>query len=534
MNPALERLSKIIRLEAERGYDNRAVMGGLERILESWTQEAQAGGLPARAIQLVESRLRDYDRLSPASREEMLRGLWHSLSGTQAGEPADQLAPTPAAPSSPTVAVSAPAPVAAAAPPPASASGAPASPSPSEHAQPPPPAEPPARDLSALKSPLTVIKGVGPQTAQTMERLGLFNLGDLLWFFPRRFVDYSSLKPINRLWYGEVVTVIGALDSVETRRTRGGQRVIVEAVVSDGSGALRVTWFNQPWLAQRFRKGDMLALSGRIDQYLGRLTMTSPEWELVERQQLHTRGIVPIYSLTSGLHQKSMRRMMESTVRYWAPRMPEPLPNDLLKNGGWMGLSAALQQAHFPDSWESLRAAQRRLAFDELLCLQIGVLQQKADWEEARATSFSAPEYLAEWKSGLGYALTAAQERALGEILADLASGRPMNRLMQGDVGSGKTAVAAGAAYVVACHQGQVAVLAPTSILAEQHFRTFTRFLAGEEDEAREPSAYPVRRDEIALLLGATPEGEKAAIREGLASGKIRVVIGTHALLEPT
>jgi len=534
MNSALERLSKIISLEAERGYDNRAVMGGLERILESWTPEAQAGGLPARAIQLVESRLRDYDRLSPASREEMLRGLWHNLSGTQAAEPAAGSVPAHATPSHPPMAASAPAPVTAAAEPAAPATEGAPSPSPAEHAQPQPPGEPPAGDLSALKSPLTVIKGVGPQTAQTMERLGLFNLGDLLWFLPRRFVDYSSLKPINRLWYGEVVTVIGALDSVETRRTRGGQRVIVEAVVSDGSGALRVTWFNQPWLAQRFRKGDMLALSGRIDQYLGRLTMTSPEWELVERQQLHTRRIVPIYSLTSGLYQKSMRRMMESTIRYWAPRMPEPLPSDLLKNGGWMGMSAALQQAHFPDSWESLRAAQRRLAFDELLCLQIGVLQQKADWEQTQATSFSAPENLVDWKSGLDYALTAAQERALGEILADLASGRPMNRLLQGDVGSGKTAVAAGAAYVVACHQGQVAILAPTSILAEQHFRTFTRFLTGEADNAGESSVYPVRRDEIALLLGATPEGEKAAIREGLALGKIRVVIGTHALLEPT
>jgi ATP-dependent DNA helicase RecG len=387
--------------------------------------------------------------------------------------------------------------------------------------------------LSALKSPLTVIKGVGPQTSKTMERLGLFNLGDLLWFFPRRFVDYSSLKPINRLWYGEVVTVIGALDSIETRRARGGQRVIVEAVVSDGSGALRVTWFNQPWLAQRFRTGDMLALSGRIDQYLGRLTMTSPEWELVERQQLHTRRIVPIYGLTSGLYQKSMRRMMESTVRYWAPRMPEPLPKDLLKDGGWIGLNAALQQAHFPDSWESLRSAQRRLAFDELLCLQIGVLQQKADWEQAKATPFPAPENLADWKSGLGYSLTAAQERALGEILADLASGRPMNRLLQGDVGSGKTAVAAGAAFVVASRHGQAAILAPTSILAEQHFRTFKQFLTAEAGEGRDPSAYPVRPEEIALLLGSTPESEKAAIREGLASGTIRVVIGTHALLEP-
>src|SRR3989304_3506772 len=197
MNSALERLSKIISLEAERGYDNRAVMGGLERILESWTQEAQAGGLPARAIQLVESRLRDYDRLSPASREEMLRGLWHNLSGTQAVEPADGSVPTHATPSPPTMSASAPAPLTAAVEPAASTSEDAPSPSRAEHAQLQPPGEPPARDLSALKSPLTGTQGGGPQTAQTMERRGLFNLGDLLWFLPRRFVDYSSLKPIT-------------------------------------------------------------------------------------------------------------------------------------------------------------------------------------------------------------------------------------------------------------------------------------------------------------------------------------------------
>jgi ATP-dependent DNA helicase RecG len=529
MNAALERLSKVIQLESERGYDNRAVMGGLERILESWSGEARASGLDARTIQLVESRLHDYERLSPASRAEMLRGLWRSVSGTPLG-PADGT-PTPSEPSSRRPTATAPeAPDATASATDravdAASSAQPAAETPAKEAT---PLEPPARDLSALKSPLTVIKGVGPQTAQTLERLGLSTLGDLLWYLPRRYVDYSSLKPINRLWYGEVVTVIGVLESVEARRTRGGQRVIVEAVVGDGSGALRVTWFNQPWLAQRFRKGDMLALSGRIDQYLGRLTMNSPEWELVDRQQLHTRRIVPIYGLTSGLHQKAMRRMMESTIHYWAPRVPDPLPDDIQKAGGWMAFGSALQQAHFPDTWESLRTAQRRLAFEELLCLQVGVLQQKADWESSKATAFPRPEAFEQWKASLGYPLTAAQDRTLGEILADLASGRPMNRLLQGDVGSGKTAVAAGATFVVASHHGQTAVLAPTSTLAEQHYRTFTRFLA---DEAVS-SAAPLRPQEVALLLGSTPESEKAAIRDGLAAGTIRLVIGTHALLEP-
>ncbi|MGA2820256.1 MAG: ATP-dependent DNA helicase RecG [Anaerolineales bacterium] len=523
MNPALDKIDKFLKLEAERNFDNRAVLGGLDKILDTWTKEATESGLPEELIQLVVTRLQDYDRLAPPSRAEVLRGIRHRL-GLTPVPPVSQRPPSAApipkgeeSPETPAQSVPKPEHVDGALPAPPAAESRPTA----------------EADLKALQSPLTVIQGIGPATARKLERIGLRTLGDLLWDFPRRFDDYSSLKPIQRLWYGEVVTVIGLLEKIESRRIHGGQGNLVEAVVSDGSGSLRVTWFNQPWLAQRLKPGDMLALSGRIDQYLGRLTMNSPEWEPLDRQQVHTRGIVPVYGLTSGIHQKWFRNVMQSTVRFWADRLPDPLPEPVRREGEWMRLSEAVQQAHFPSNWDALRSAQKRLAFDELFYLQLGVLQQKRDWESASSARFPPPEGFDAWKGSLGYPLTRAQERTLEEIQQDLNSGRPMNRLLQGDVGSGKTVIAVAAAHLVASGGGQVAVLAPTSILAEQHYQTFLSLLCSREIESESPRPRPYSPQEVQLLLGATPEGEKVRIREALGSGSVRVLIGTHALLEP-
>lgn len=523
MNPALDKIDKFLKLEAERSFDNRAVLGGLDKILDTWTKEATESGLPQELIQLVISRLQDYDRLTPESRAEVLGGIRHRL-GLTAVPPVSQ---RPSSTALVSKGEESPETSGQSVPRPDRADAAlPASPA----SQSRPTAE---ADLKALQSPLTVIQGIGPATARKLERIGLRTLGDLLWDFPRRFDDYSSLKPIQRLWYGEVVTVIGLLEKIESRKIHAGQGSLVEAVVSDGSGSLRVTWFNQPWLAQRLKPGDMLALSGRVDQYLGRLTMTSPEWEPLDRQQVHTRGIVPVYGLTSGIHQKWFRNVMQSTVRFWANRLPDPLPELVRREGEWMPLSEAVQQAHFPSNWDALRSAQARLAFDELFYLQLGVLQQKRDWESASSARFPPPEGFDAWKGSLGYPLTRAQERTLQEIQQDLSSGRPMNRLLQGDVGSGKTVIAVAAAHLVASGGGQVAVLAPTSILAEQHYQTFLSLLCSSEIESEPPRPRPYSRQEVQLLLGATPEGEKARIREALGSGSLRVLIGTHALLEP-
>jgi len=535
MNPALDKLFKYLRLEADRGFDNRAVVGGLERMLEPWEAEARAAGLPPALVEAVVTRLRDYPRLSQPSREETLRGLGNRIRAEfpeLVGRPLAAALPpeTPAAP--PTPAPAAPTPDEGAGAEfededdledelaPGEAEAVEEAEAPSAAAAAPRPSGPPP----GLDAPLTAIQGIGPKSAQTLEKLGLRTLEDLLWHLPRRYDDYSQLKTINRLWYGEEVTIIGAVDEIHLRPTRGGQRMLVEAVISDGTGALRVTWFNQPWIAERLRPGRAIVLSGRIDQYLGRLTMNSPEWEPLERQQLHTNRIVPVYPLTAGVTAKWLRRVINSVVARLAPRLPDPMPDSILRSADLLPLGLALQQAHFPDSQERLAQAQHRLAFDEMFLLQLGVLRQKREWTGIASPQMPVDEaWIERFRSSLPYRLTAAQEIALADLRADLASDRPMNRLLQGDVGSGKTVLAAAAAGIVAANGFQAALMAPTSILAEQHFTTLRDLL---------PRGGDVRESELRLLLGSTPETEKQEIRQGLESGAIRVIVGTHALLE--
>jgi ATP-dependent DNA helicase RecG len=355
--------------------------------------------------------------------------------------------------------------------------------------------------------------------------LGLHSLGDLLYFYPRRYDDYSQLKPIKSLWYGEQVTVLGAVESVSSRQTKGGTRTIVEAIIGDGTGSLRLTWFNQPWLLNRLRQGEQISVSGTIEQYLGRLVMNQPDWEAIDAEHLHTNRIVPIYPLTGRITQKWLRGVINQVVTWWAPAVVDPLPDAVRSSGQLMPLGNALLQVHFPDSQAKLKAARERLAFDEIFFLQMGVLRQKRDWKQVEGRRFNvADDWLEARLKTLPFALTAAQQRALTEIRGDLNSGLPMNRLLQGDVGSGKTVVAAFAAAMIAAGGAQAAVMAPTGILAEQHSRTFAELLAGEGGS--------LRPDQIRLLVGDTPETEKDLIRQGLADGSVKIVIGTHAVIE--
>jgi ATP-dependent DNA helicase RecG len=621
MNPAVEKLVKYLRLEADRGYDNRAVVGGLQCMLEPWEAEARAAAVPEALIEVVVSRLRDYPRLSPTSRKDALRGMWSRVRADfpdvvrrdQAPAAAEgplpsrrepvaaaeaRPAPVPREPE-PTVPEPAPSPAvdalpqaqaaslpeqpSAAAEPellatpepgPAQAVTPPQAETPTEVEAPPalpptavpevelptpletetaeevaseleleevpeeaavvpaapaPTAEPPRKapipqgPPPGLDAPLTAVQGIGPKSAKTLGHLGLETLGDLLWHLPRRYDDYSQLKTINRLWYGEEVTVIGTVDEIQVRPTRSGKMRLVEAVVSDGTGALRVTWFNQPWIAERLRPSRPVVLSGKVEQYLGRLTMNSPEWEPLERQQLHTNRIVPVYPLTAGVTAKWLRRVISSVVARLAPRLPDPIPPSILASAELMPRGAALQQVHFPDSWEQLRQAQHRLAFDEMFLLQLGVMRQKRDWSGLQTSPFTVDDgWIERFQASLPYKLTAAQQDSLKEVRQDLAATRPMNRLLQGDVGSGKTVIAAAAIAIVVANGAQAAMMAPTSILADQHLRTLQALLL----------PVGIRSEALRLLIGATPEAEKEEIRRGLADGTIQVVVGTHALLE--
>ncbi len=545
MHSSLEKLRKFFRLEAENKYTNTAVIGGLAKILDFWEAEARNEGISEDLVQLVASRLRDYQRLTPTSRADTLKGVWKRIQG----QIPDADMPTPVYAEKKDIQTTElssapPAPVEerrASAPRPKPQAAAPStqnSPQNSEQQSAQPRAErKPAQSRAssypgaqtsqtpvALNAKLTVLQGVGPKNAASLEKLGIFSLGDMLYYFPRRYDDYSQLQPIRGLIYGQVVTVIGQIQSVVNRQIRGGKMQIIEAIISDGTGALRINWFNQPWLMNRLSEGMNIAVAGKIEQYLGRLVLNSPDWEPIETEHLHTNRIVPVYPLTATITQKWLRQLMDQVIKFWSPRVADPLPETVKQAAQLTSLGEAIHQAHFPDSQESLKASRERLAFDEIFYLQMGVLRQKRDWQSVVGRIFEVPDdWLNEKTAALPYTLTGAQKRAVDDICVDVGSGRPMNRLIQGDVGSGKTVVAALAAMMITHSGAQAAIMAPTSILAEQHLKSFSRLMTGEG---------LLQEHQVRLLTGDSTTTERASIQEGLASGEIKVLIGTHALIE--
>jgi len=347
-------------------------------------------------------------------------------------------------------------------------------------------------------------------------------IGDLLYLFPRRYEDYRSLKPIAQLEYGEEVTVIATVWDVQSRQTRSGVS-IVNAVLTDGTGTIQATWFNQPYLARSLKRGRQIVVSGKVDEYLGYLTMRAPAWEPLDKELIHTGRLVPVYPLTKGISARWLRRLIKRTVDYWAPRVPDHLPRDILERQNLMELSTALQQIHFPVSTQALEQARRRLSFDEFFLIQLGVLRQRHLWRSRPGRPIPVnQELLQAFIEKLPFSLTGAQQRVLREILADMGESQPMSRLLQGDVGSGKTVVAAAAMLVTAAAGAQAALMAPTEILAEQHYRSISELLRDA----------PVPDLRIRLLTGSTPTAERRAILEEIRTGTAQIVIGTHALIQ--
>jgi ATP-dependent DNA helicase RecG len=576
MQSSLEKLRKFFRLEHENGYANTAVIGGLANILNFWEGEARNDKLPEEIIQAVGQTLRGYADLVPETRIESLKALWRKIqekipeaapvkkqASAQPAPQQSQPAPVPVmqesvpepemhpvermpenapqaeGPKSEPIALlpapQSPAPGSSTegqeegtasrsqqnAAPIARVDGKPKGPGRAESH----PGGVTSKRPIALNASLTVLAGVGPRHAAMLTRLGINTLGDMLYYFPRRYDDYSQLKPIRDVFYGQQITVIGTVTMVNSRPLRGGKMTIIESIINDGSAGLRLTWFNQPWLTNRLKVGEAISVSGKVEQYLGRLVMNNPDWEPVEVENLHTNRIVPIYPLTQNVTQKWLRKLIHQVVTYWAPKLTDHLPEAICQSAGVMDLGTALLQAHFPDSDEKLKAARQRLAFDELFFIQTGVMRQRRDYQSVAGRVFNvADEWLAGRIAALPFALTNAQQKAVADIRLDLKSGKPMNRLLQGDVGSGKTVVAALAAAMVNQSGAQAAIMAPTSILADQHYHNFTNLLAGEGGL--------LKPEQICLLVGDTSAGDKEAIRTGLASGEIKIVIGTHALIE--
>jgi len=535
MQPSLEHLKKVLIIESSHSFADEGVIGGLAKMVDHWLPDAINQQVPHQTVDLIRDYLLKYHDLHL---EDRARGIQAIMQWLDLGAQGELIIPMPIqtllnSPSTPE-----------------SGKGDSDIPviqdnkqssdqkSPEPHTKPVPQDQPggAASQLGgktnkvpgALKSPLTVINGVGPKNSENLARLGLRTLEDLLYYFPRRYDDYSQLKPIHKLWFGDQVTVVGVVQSVSSRKAHSGKLNIVEVIINDGSGALRLTWFNQPWLENRFHIKETVSVSGKVDQYLGRLVMNSPEWETVDVESLSTNRILPVYPLTAHVTQKRLRDMIQEATRYWAPRLVDHMPGSILSVAGLINLADALIQVHNPDDQTKLQAARQRLAFDEIFFLQLGVTRQKRNWQEARGRVFQVTDdWIDEQFSNLPYLLTTAQKNVIKDIRADLQSGKPMNRLLQGDVGSGKTIVAAIAVKIITREGTQAAIMAPTSILAEQHYRNFL-----ENCSNQGPGGKGLDPAQIRLLISDTPEVEKQDIKNGLINGIIKIVIGTHALLE--
>jgi ATP-dependent DNA helicase RecG len=378
--------------------------------------------------------------------------------------------------------------------------------------------------LRGLRQPVTVVKGVGERMAESFRRLDVETIDDLLYFLPRRHDDYTRLDYISKLQPNIKATVIGTVLDAAVK-VGPNQRKHFHLTLDDGSGLMDVTFFGQVFLARYIKPGQQIVVRGETAIFRNRLEMTNPEWEHLETDNLRKVGIVPVYRLTEGLKAGGLRRLMQRAVNYWADRLPDYVPEATLERAELADLGWAIKNIHFPEGQDHLRHARNRLIFDELLLLQLAVLGRRREWQGVPADPLTVSD---EWLSAFvravfPYPLTGAQQRAIADIRRDMSQNVPMNRLLQGDVGSGKTAVAATALALAAVNGKQAAIMAPTSILAEQHYRNIGETLAKMPGEHQ-----PVVR----LLTGALSAAERDSVRAGIADGSIDVIIGTHALIQ--
>lgn len=365
------------------------------------------------------------------------------------------------------------------------------------------------------------LHGVGQAIAKKLHRLEVYTVRDLIYHFPRRYDDYSKLKTISQLMYGEEVTLLLTVCEAKTRESRGGLK-ITNVLLADLTGTLQVTYFNQPWLQQQFKSGRRIVISGRVDADLGKLTLKNSDWEPLSQELIHTARIVPVYPLTEGITNRWLRRLINNVVESFADKVPDPLPEPIRQRAKLLDLATALRQVHFPTSFEKMEEARRRLALDEFLLIQLGVLRQRKQWREQPGRALTVdPANIQRFLDLLPFKLTGAQQRAMNDILSDIQKPQPMSRLLQGDVGSGKTVVAAAAMLTAVANGAQAALLAPTEILAEQHFKTLSRVFANAPNAPR-----------IRLLTGSLKNREKDQVRQQIAAGEIDMAVGTHALIQ--
>jgi ATP-dependent DNA helicase RecG len=371
-----------------------------------------------------------------------------------------------------------------------------------------------------LATPAKFIKGVGPQRAEVLEKLRLRRASDLLFFFPRDYQDMSELRGIAQLEEDTPLSVCGTVQEVDLRNTGPG-RCILGVLVRDDTDHLRAVWFNQPYMRQRFSPGQRVLLSGSAKRQGLRWEMAHPQVEYLDPGQTAPAGrILPVYPLTEGINQGKMRQIVQHVAETCSEAVDEVFPEAFLDEHNLWPIRAALPQIHMPSDRGALEQARHRFIYQELLVLQLALALRR----QSLTTNLRAPELPTSGKIDarivrlFPFELTADQRRAIDEVAADMARPHPMNRLLQGEVGSGKTVVAVYAMLLAVAHGHQAALMAPTEVLARQHYRTLSVSLA--ESKVR-----------FALLVGSLTTAQRRKTLKAIAAGEVDLVVGTQAVI---
>ena len=460
-------LLRILDSERERGFTDRVVAGGLAGFVDNLVAEDADGVLSPDVKALSE-----YDRMEVSDRADAVRRVLSKLAAS--GDAVDSL---PGAKSS-------------------KSSG------------------------SGLDTPVTSLFRVGPQYQKMLEKLGIQTYRDVLFHFPRKYLDRSTFTPVAEAKSGLSVNVIADVLEVAGRKSPRGRFVLTEALLGDDSGSIRAIWFNQPYVAKNIRNKKGVAFFGRVSWGDHGPELRAPEYELDLGRSLHSGRQVPIYPSTGKLSQKLLRLWASQVVDVSSGLVPEHLPKRILESADLIPIADALRSIHFPDAPDDAAGAVRRLAFDEVFLLQLGVLLRRREWREGSPGKAIAVrrEEVREFVRSLEFRLTGDQKRAVADVLDDIEADVAMSRLLQGDVGSGKTIVAACASLAAARDGSQVAFMAPTQILAEQHHRTL--------DDLLSPWGLNVE-----LITGAVSKAQRRKLWKRAAEGEIDVLVGTQALI---
>ncbi len=370
-----------------------------------------------------------------------------------------------------------------------------------------------------LKKDIKYIKGVGPNRATLLNKLGIYTLKDLITYFPREYEDRGNSKNISEIEDGQEALIcaypVGRMNEIKIR----GNLTLCKLVVRDETATCQITWYNQPYLKNVFKQNIRYKFYGKVSKKYGKIEMQSPVYE-EEQSNKNTGKIIPIYPLTYNLSQNVIRKIIENGLNEVSGKLEETLPKYILDEYKLYDYNTAIKEIHFPNSFANFNLAKKRLVFEELFSMQLALLSLKNKYEVKKTgIEFSKDVKMSEIIDTLPFKLTKAQLRVLEEIDKDMEDSKPMNRLLQGDVGSGKTVVALIAAYKAVKSGYQATIMAPTAILASQHLETFNDILKDSGIRCE-------------LLISGISKKKKENILSRLENGEIDILIGTHAILE--